>query len=114
MISNIFDETPDVRAEIARNSRITEADAWALASDPELFIREALAANPSIPIEIFACLAEDSDIYVQRAVAQNMYTPVDILRKLRTLNTDVLVRDYAKRTLRKISTEGPTERGDGQ
>ena len=129
MITDIFNEVPDVRADVAKSPRISEADAWALASDPHSYVRAALAANPNIPADLLDRLSKDLDSNVRGAVARNpsvtpeqsyrlaeddrtqvieevarsIYTPLELLRKLRSTSGNVWVRQYAKETIKKLS-----------
>ncbi|MEU6312210.1 hypothetical protein [Streptomyces sp. NPDC047014] len=56
---------PETRAGAVRHS----APTYALATDPDADVRQAVAAHPDLPADLRDLLAEDSDLFVRNEVA---------------------------------------------
>ena len=68
-----------------------------LATDPDIYVRNAVAWNAGTPAAVLEKLATDRDLYVRKAVARNAGTPAAVLEKLAT-DQDSDVRMLAGKT----------------
>jgi hypothetical protein len=73
-----------------------------LSKDSDPYVRNKVAQNKYVTIEILVALAHDEIDYVAMTVAKNTNTPVEILNKFST-HPNYSVRSYAATSLRRLS-----------
>ena len=92
-ITNIFDEDPEVREQIAKDPRTTAAILVQLADDAHCYVRSYVAENPNTPVDTLKQLACDPSQGVRGSVAMNPNTTDQIFQ--------ILANDY-DRWVRKM------------
>jgi len=98
-ITNIFDEDPEVREQVAKDPR-TPADVLVkLADDDSGYVRSYVAENPNTPVDVLKQLACDLSQGVRGSVAMNPNASDQILKVL-TKDWDSWVRLMAVRHVR--------------
>lgn len=85
-----------VRAAVAKSLNMTPLVAGLLVDDPEGWVQEKLAANPSCPPEVLKLLARrERGWKVRHAVAANPATPPEVRHRLATRDRSRDVRNRA-------------------
>ena len=84
-----------VRQGLAENVNIPVELLAELAGDTDDFVRAAAASNVKTPVELLTKLANDDAAEVRRHVARNANTPIDLLTKLARDNYEYVRYDVA-------------------
>ncbi|MDQ0463411.1 hypothetical protein QO010_001182 [Caulobacter ginsengisoli] len=78
----VLERFPELKAEVAQNSSITEAVVRRLAADRDPALRLMMARRPSLPDDVFEALSRDPNPEVRRAIAWNSRAPAAIRERL--------------------------------